>query len=432
VFTLLRNKDLRYLMPVLPAVTLFAASSIPVVFRTTWARAGIIALACLQAVVVSFGFPAKVTSAQIGGQPLLVVSPPARAVWPVEEALAVITRHAGGRPSVVSVVPNYAYFSASNFRYYALRDRLPLRVVRAWDVYPIGVDYVVMKSGDQGPDFSIAKAERIMQRLSTDRATFDRAFPVVETFQLPDGSEGIIRARKVAPVLDRSAAQLARGFETAFEKLLDRYSRDREGFNMRLAYEPDALRQGRIERISLEARSVLVGEFARKRPPLRLHEISFTLDGVLVNPHRLVSHGEIELLDLGRLTINHLVITEESLRDFLTSQRGLAGVRFHLEDGTAAGSYSRGPITFVGRLRVTMAPLELGLFRVEILEARISGVPLPKSVAQWFLARYVPTRRLSSLPVDVQLGVLELKPGRVEFKSPPSSGLLKNSQWVSR
>jgi len=422
VFTLLRNKDLRYLMPALPAVALLAASSIPTVFRSTWARAAIVALACLQALVVSLGVPEILTRAAIGAHPLLLVSPPAPPVWPVEEALAAIARHADGRASVVSVVPNYAYFSASNFRYYALRDRLPLQVVRAWDVYPIGVDYVVTKSGDQGPEFSIAKAARIMQRISTDQATFDRAFPVIETLQLPDGSEGIIRARQVAPLLDRSAAQLARGFEAAFEKLVDGYSREREGFTVRLTYEQDALRQGRIDRIDLEARSALVGEFARKRPPLRLHEISATLSGVLVNPHRLVSHGEIELLDLGRLAVNHLVITEESLRDFLTSQKGLGGVRFHLEDGAAAGSYSRGPIRFVGRVRVTTAPLELGLFRVEILEANVSGVGLPKSVAQWFLTRYVPTRRLSALPVEVQLGVLELKPGRVEFKQAVEKG----------
>jgi len=215
---------------------------------------------------------------------------------------------------------------------------------------------------------------------------------------------------------------LARKIEAAAERLLTLYAREREGAQVKLRYHADALREGRIEQVTLEARSALVGEFARKRPPLRLDEISLTLDGVLINPHQLLARDEIELLDLGRITINHLVITEASLRDFLMKQKGLAGLQFHFEDGVAAGSMSRGPFRLAGRLRVTTVPQELGLFRFEPLDATASGVPIPNGLARWFLARYAPNRRLVGLPVQLRLGALELRPGRIEFKKPDAHG----------
>lgn len=421
VFTLLRNKDLRFVMPVLPAVTLLAVSWIsPSLLRAGWAKTGIVVLACLQALVVSFGWPAGVAGIQIGGQPLVFVSPPDRSVWPIQESLAAIVRHAGGRSATVSVVPNYPYFSVSNFRYFAVRDGLPVRLLRAWDVYPIGVDYVVLKTGDQGPKFSIEKAERIMERFS-DAASIDRVFPVIAEFPLPDGSRGIVRARRIAPVRGMSAERLAQQVIAAAERFLDPYAREREGLTLRLAYSPEQLLAGRIDHVALDARSALVGEFVRKRPPLRLDDLSLTLDGLTINPHRLVAEGVIELLDLERITINHLVITEESLRSFLGSQKGLQGLKFHFEDGAAAGSFFRGGREIEGRLRVIAVPSEDGLLRFEPLEAKVAGVRIPIGIVRWFLGRYLPTGRLSRLPVELRLGTLRVAPGRMEFKGPENA-----------
>ena len=46
-------------------------------------------------------------------------------------AMRAIASDSGGGPITVSVVPNYDFFSVSNFRYYAGRDGLPFRFVRA-------------------------------------------------------------------------------------------------------------------------------------------------------------------------------------------------------------------------------------------------------------------------------------------------------------
>src|SRR5438445_12283450 len=99
-------------------------------------------------------------------------------------------------PATVSVVPNYNFFSVSNFRYYGTRDRLPQQFTRAWDGEPIGIEYMVLKSGDVGPSWTAEKPKRIDERLRTD-ADLARVLPVIGEFPLPDGSTPPRRPRRL-------------------------------------------------------------------------------------------------------------------------------------------------------------------------------------------------------------------------------------------
>ena len=68
-----------------------------------------------------------------------------------------------------------------------MREALPLRIARAWDDVPVGVDYMVLKTGDVGPPWTEAKSRRAMAKLTED-PDFARAFPVIAELPLPDGS----------------------------------------------------------------------------------------------------------------------------------------------------------------------------------------------------------------------------------------------------
>jgi hypothetical protein len=92
-------------------------------------------------------------------------SPPDGSDWHHREVLDAIVRAAGPGEARVAVVPNDNFFSVSNFRYEARRDGLPLRLLRAWDRTPLGVDFAIVKTGDQGPDATSAKPDRIMAAL---------------------------------------------------------------------------------------------------------------------------------------------------------------------------------------------------------------------------------------------------------------------------
>src|SRR5207247_2599377 len=189
-------------------------------------------------------------------------SAPMRGDWRHRDVLRVIERDRGDGPATVSVVPNDNFFSVSNFRYYALRDGLPLRLTRPWDGEPLGIRYMVLKTGDQGPDFSEAKSLRVMQRLERD-AALARAYPVIAEFPLPDGSMGSVRARRLLEPVATPPEALAQALERGIRRQLADVARDVDGLSVRLTYDA-AIARGSITRVELSARTATLGELRRR------------------------------------------------------------------------------------------------------------------------------------------------------------------------
>ncbi|MBI3624887.1 MAG: LmeA family phospholipid-binding protein [Candidatus Rokubacteria bacterium] len=354
VFLFIRNKDLRYVLPILPVGALIGAASLRAL-APAWRRAlaGVAILASIVQVGVSaFGIPPAPGWTPFGIT-LLSSFSPSPAEWPHRQILDVIAREAAGVPVTVSVVPNDNYFSAANFRYYAVRDRLPLTVTRAWGEYPLGVDFIVLKTGSQGPEFSIAKPRRIMERLAAGDPAFERAFPVIWQGRLPDGSAAIVRRRRLTPVTDVGPADLARQLKQGIARFLEPYAREVEGLRVDLAYSPDALLKGEIRRVEVAARSARIAEFSRNGAQLRVAELRFTLEGVRINPYRLVSSGDVEPLAIERFRVEHLLVTEEDLRAFLTAFRGLRGLRLGLEEGVVSVVLNLSGPDLAARLRLS-------------------------------------------------------------------------------
>jgi len=413
VFLLIQNKNYRYVLPLLPVAALIAAAGLRSL-GTAWRRvltAALVGVSAVQVSAAAFAAP-PLSRWTAFNAPLVFSFPPSPAEWPHGQILDLIVREAGGRRATVSVVPNYNHFSVSNFRYYAVRDRLPLRWTRAWDPYPLGVDFIILKTGDLGPEFSIAKPKRIMERLAGGDPAFERAFPVIWEGPLPDGSVATVRQRRVAPVAGVRPADLAARFKDGVARFLDPYAREVEALGVDLAYAPDGLLRGEIRRVRLVAKSVRVAEFARNGAQLRLRDLAVTLEGVLINPHRLAASGEIEPLGIEKMRVEHLVVTEEDLLGFLTGLRGLRGLRVGLEDGAVSVALAqRGP-DVAGRLRLANgtggAPLTVHAERLSL-----GGIPLPPLLVHWVFRHYDPTPRLTRLPVAVELGQIRVEPHRI-------------------
>jgi hypothetical protein len=188
VFLLLQNKQMRYLLPLTPLLAVAGGvgfAALPRAGRAV-AAAAVALAAVVQVSSTAFAVPA----------PSAAATPPSPARWPHRPVFAAIARDAGGAPRTLSVAVNHPHFSPANFRYYALRDGVPVRVLRAWEGEPFGIDYMVVKTGDLGPAWSIDKPRQVAERLATDRDLAD-AFPVVAEFPLPDGSTASLRARRL-------------------------------------------------------------------------------------------------------------------------------------------------------------------------------------------------------------------------------------------
>jgi hypothetical protein len=307
----------------------------------------------------------------------------------------------GGRvgPARISVVPNNAYFSGSNFRYYALRDGRAMTFTRAWDD-DLGVDYMILKTGEVGPEWTADKPRRIDERLARD-PSFTRVFPVLLELPLPDGSRATVRVRRVPSDLAVAPAALAVELEAAFRRRLPAFARDVEGLRVTLVHD-EAIRRGRIARVEIIVAAATLGEFERRDAGLHVRDLHVVIDDVLVNPFAAHAAGRFEPLDFGRVRIVRATLTAEDLHAFFAGQRRARGTRLTLGDGYADLVLERpGPDVSA---RVRLAPASDRPFAILAERVRVGGIAVPGLIAGWVVRTLDPSRRIASrLPVPVEI-----------------------------
>ena len=407
-FMLLRNKDLRYTLPLLPAAAalggLVVASLGPRLRRSLLGVLVLVGLVQLSA--VAWGVPPPVTLPWLGQQWVLA-SPPVRADWRQRDFLRIIAQDRGGRATTVSIIPNDNYFSVSNFRYYAMRDELPLRLTRPWDGEPLGIDYMILKSGDQGPDFSEAKSRRVIERLARDPA-LARAYPVIADLPLPDGSTGTLRARRTGDAAAGPPDALGRTLEAAMRRRVAEVARDVDGLEIHLTYDAEIAR-GRLQRVDVTARAATIGELRRRDvATLRVQTLQFVAEDVLVNPYALEA-GRAELLDVGRFRLERMEIAGADLQAFMAALKGFRGTRVRLGAGWIDLVVEQPGPDLAARVRVV--PAAGRPFAIAVDRARVGWVPLPRVLVDWVVRNYDPTPQIAArlaFPVEVaRVGVSE-------------------------
>jgi len=426
---LIQNKNLRYTLPLLPAAALAAAAAVAALAprarrAVTWAC---LAVGVLQVGSAAFAIPSPTMLAPL--VPMVAFSrPPDRHDWHHRELLAAIAAAAGPGEPRVAVVANDNFFSVSNFRYEVVRDRLPLRLSRAWDQAPMGVDFAIVKTGDQGPDAASAKPDRIMAALGGGDPWLAAAYPVIARMPLPDGSDGMVRMRRLEPVRALTPAQLAERLRRGAEGLLADVVRDARGLRMTLDYRDDALLAGQIDHVTLEAESALVGEFARRKPPLRIGPVRIRADGVLVNPGRLAATGAVELLDVSSLAVERLGVAQEDLAEFLARQRGLSGLAATVERCGIGVHWSLPGPDLRARLGLSAGPAPAP-FTLHVEGVSYGGLRLPGLLVRWIVRNFDPTPRLRRLPMAVSVAPISIGAGRLEVgRDPDPSCLPKESR----
>lgn len=403
VFELIQNKNLRYLLPLLPVAAVTAGMAFGAL-RGRLRTLAVVAIAAAAAFQIGATFAAvpRAPVLPVLGVPLALESPPKRQNWRQREILRLIGEDSAGRASRVSVVPNDNFFSLSNFRYYGVRDDLPLTFTRAWDGAPLGIDYVVLKTGDLGPDATEERPRRVTERFATD-PHLARVFPVIGEFELPDGSVATVRARRLLEAVRAAPEDVAREIERAIRRELSTVARDVEGLDVALAWD-DTIRRGRLRRVELVAKQATVGELERRGTAvLRLHDARLVAEEVLFNPFSLMADERLDLLDLGRIRVERATFTAGDFREFLGRVRRLRHTTIELGDGFVTFHARQLGPDVSGRVRFVAAPgRPLGLVADEI---RIAGVRVPQTLVGWVMRNYDPTLRMASrLPAPVEIG----------------------------
>jgi hypothetical protein len=416
LFSLIQNRNLRYTLPILPAAALLAAVGVRSL-RPRW-RLGT-APACLAVGLVQISMTAFATPAppRVLGlpMPLVIYQPPSRADWRHDAIIADLVRITGGRPATVAVVPNYNFFSVSNFRYEAVRLGLPIKMTRPWNGPPLGVDFVILKTGSQGPLWSVQKPERITRAIEGGDPYLAEIFPVASTYPLPDGSVGSLRQRRIPALTGVAPERVAAQLSEAPAALLKANVRDALGLRVALDYQPMGILRGEVERVRLSADAAVVGELDRRnRAPLTLRDIRLVVEHFVFNPRRLMETGELEVLDLGAFRIERAMVTQADLEALLRGQPGGAGMVVRLRDGDAEVRVSRLGPTLEVRAQLLPRPGDRPV-ALAVRSVQFGGVPVPDFLTDWIVRHFDPTLALRHLPVPVTIAPITIRPGRIEI-----------------
>jgi hypothetical protein len=396
-----RSDRIHETLPLLPAAAVLAGMTVgalPGPMRV----AGLVAVGLagvVQLSAVAWGVPAA-TALPVLQEPWIVESPPSRGDWRHRGVLGAVAADSGARPVTVSVLPDHVSFSPSNFRYYARRERLPVRVISAWPRDPIGIDYVVAKSGDAGSR-ATAASRRAAAQLERD-VTLARVYPVIADFPLPDGSTATVRARRISEGVSTPPERLASTLETAVRRQLGAVARDVENLALRIEHDADIAR-GRVTRIELSADSAVLADYARADAPrLRVRRLVLVADDVLVNPWSLDASAHADLLDVGRLRVARAEVSDDDAQAFLGQLRAFRRTRMRLTtDAVYVTARQRG--ADVSAL-IRVLPGRDGRVALEAQRASIGWIPLPASLVTWVLRDVDPIARLTGgLPVRVEI-----------------------------
>ncbi|MBI3635024.1 MAG: LmeA family phospholipid-binding protein [Candidatus Rokubacteria bacterium] len=416
LFLLVQNKNLRYTLPLLPMAAVAAGlgfAALPRLARAAVAVA-LLTASVLQLSTTAFAVPANARLPWLGTS-VGEDTPPDPRDWRHREILALLEGDSRGAPARVSVVPNHAFFSVANFRYYGLRDGLPLRFARAWDDPPLGIEYMILKTGDVGPPWTAEKPRRIRERFDTD-GDFARVFPVIGEFSLPDGSTATVRARRIPGDVGAPPARLAEAVESAFRARLSDVARGVTGLRVRLTYDAEIAR-GRIARIDLLADVARIAEWKRRdAAALTLRDLHVVLDDVRFNPLAAWHGHRFDLLDVGRFRLERATIGAGDLREFLAALRGFGGVRVTLGPGFADVAVRLPGPDVDARVRVFAAadrPFALAAERV-----RLGGVPVPGPFVNWVVRNFDPSLRLARLPIPTELGRVSVTSQAIQVGAP--------------
>ncbi len=209
--TTVLNKDPRFSAPLLPAMAIamvYALSSLRGKVRS--AMCGFVAAWALgQSLLVQF--PPRWLPERVGPSHFPLLSkrtqfsrPPRREDWKVDEILDVVERTAGSKDFCLGVLANHPNFEPLLFRYAQMArhfdELIPwMPCVRILGQNPakvydelFEVDFLVVKTGDQGPPQHARLIYETFKRMRESRGEFERSFELIARFPLPDGSEALV------------------------------------------------------------------------------------------------------------------------------------------------------------------------------------------------------------------------------------------------
>jgi hypothetical protein len=158
-----------------------------------------------------------------------------------------------------------------------------------------------------------------------------------------------------------------------------------------------------------------VGELSRKdRLPLRVGGFRVSLHDVVFDPVEVLERGVFEPLDVGTVSLERLVVTQEDLQRVIDDQRQFNRMRVELGDGAARARMNWLGIRNEARVRVLPGSERVPI-ALAVDQLRVGWLAVPEPLVHWIASNFDPSRQIERLPVRVRIGPVAIRPGRVEI-----------------
>jgi 4-amino-4-deoxy-L-arabinose transferase-like glycosyltransferase len=433
ILTLIRNKDNRYSLPLLPLLALLAFSwldvlSVPV---RRWLQVLVMLLALAQLGFAHWGAPAgwlyRICSRQIWGQALVASQEPRPQPWPQARILKNVQDLGGDTTPhpVLRVVPDETHFSRVSF--VVEQSRLPPSPVLLAGTtdWPAFTDFAVTKTGSLGLPFAVKKPQAVTEELfslqttphlAVGEAMPPRRFTAVRQYPLPDGTEAWLFARTEVPdqgppakILDELHQDLA--------KLLSYYVRDARQLTLEIVPgTPEQTLQGHFQSIVIDIQDARVGDFKHKPWGLPVKMLQLEISDLVLDLEQS-RQGQLLPYSLGELAVRRLELEEGTVNQSLQTAAGeLKKLVLHFQEQKLQAQWQGKPKSAV-ELGLAVVPaadkFKPDNLRFSLRRLQIGGYWWPAGWLQPLVEDFNPLLNYSGFPARVVLGKLRLKPGRL-------------------
>jgi len=389
VLTLIRNKDIRYSMPFLPAVALVATGWLKNFRWKPWLMGTALIGLGLYTVIHTF-----------------LASPPRQEAWALKDAFEFIQTQKTYHPRPrVRVIPDLAEFQRHGFEYYAEAARYPLDVT-TWVRFPTFTDFVVTKTGNQG--FAHDPVE-VMKTIQQDPEAFEAVFKKKWERPLPDGSVARIYVRDISPASGITPEAFIQRFKTALMNYINRYVKDPQGWTIRVEpfSDQDTL-EGRFRKVSFTMKSGRVDSRPDGRHSMTVRDLGLDLSDLTVNPYKLLRDGEFEIISLMDAT-PRFRITQTDLNEYLAGLKGALHPAVEFREGTLRiHTDAQG---WIPRLDLDLQPNLVNDENIgfTFLGFHAGGLRLPSFIPRVLAAKFNPV--LKPMPCRIHLRTLRIEHG---------------------
>jgi len=401
-WTIVPNRQLRYLLPGLTPLAIFVMGSFPKQLSV-----GLVVFYLFAALNFGAGMLGPLP---LGPITLLRTGPPESAPWPLRAILqeAAARRRSSLPISNLTLLANHPRLNGPTLRWERRRGGFETLRTRGVNSRVCELsEFLVLKEGSLGPASVVNQLPAVRKRILRVGSWFLRGYDEVKRFPLPDGRDAVLFQRKK---LRRAPFPEQRAHFTYFEEknflaegLLIQFGRW------------DAAR-GEYPKVVVSAKRIVFRGLEVAAPRLVLEGLSF----VPVDDSVKEAYGaedtllDIRLLGMRRLRLVSGSVTEDAAAAFLKARaKEITQARFKLDDSISAWVKAKGIPAFAEvsvRLREDKGGLDMRAERVAV-----AGIPLPLGLLGRHAGYALPFSPTGELPFHLDIAGLTVAGGRLRI-----------------